>query len=294
MVDICCIGHITLDKVITPSSEVHMPGGTSFYFSYALHKMHVGYRLITALAEKEHYIVDQLMAEGLRVTALTSQHTVCFENIYSEDQDHRTQRVTQKADAFRPDQLSNVNSRIFHLGPLLADDIPLDVIKFLAAKGTLSLDVQGYLREVNNEKVLAIDWPEKAEALKFVDILKANDAEMEVLTGISDIYEGAKNLAAMGVKEVVITLGSKGSLIYSGGVFYEIPAYPPSAVVDATGCGDTYMAGYLFQRSKGSGIRESGEFAAAMASLKIETSGPFKGSSEMVADLLEKVKLQVR
>ena len=39
MKDICCIGHITLDKIITPRRTVYMSGGTSFYFSYALNSL---------------------------------------------------------------------------------------------------------------------------------------------------------------------------------------------------------------------------------------------------------------
>src|SRR5690606_26676985 len=121
-----------------------------------------------------------------------------------------------------------------------------------------SLDVQGFLRIVQDENVLAKDWAEKYEALPYVDILKANDAELEVLTGCRDIREGAMSIAALGVNEVIVTLGSKGSLIYTGGVFCEIPAYTPNQVVDATGCGDTYMAGYLYKRSKKSGCVEAG------------------------------------
>jgi sugar/nucleoside kinase (ribokinase family) len=46
-------------------------------------------------------------------------------------------------------------------------------------------------------------------------------------------------------------------------------------VVDATGCGDTYSTGYLYCRSQGMGYEESGKFAAAMCTLKLEHSGPF-------------------
>jgi sugar/nucleoside kinase (ribokinase family) len=134
---------------------------------------------------------------------------------------------------------------------------------------------------------VAIDWADKREALQYIDILKANEHETEVLTGSKDIREGARILADWGVKEVVLTLGSMGSVIYTGGVFYNIPAYKPSAVVDATGCGDTYMAGYLYQRIKGASFQQAGEFAAAMASFKIESSGPFTGTEEDVLNLLE-------
>ena len=68
-----------------------------------------------------------------------------------EDTNERKQRVTAKADPFTIEGLQDVNARIFHLGSLLADDFSLDVIKYLAGKGLLSLDVQGYLREVQNE-----------------------------------------------------------------------------------------------------------------------------------------------
>ena len=282
MVDICCIGHITLDKVVNPSGQVHMPGGTSFYFSHAMANLDVRYRLVTAIAEPEKHIVSDLRAAGISVKALTSNNTVYFENIYGANQDNRTQRVLQKADPFDMNSFLDVDAGIYHLGPLLRDDIPLSLIKYLSAKGVVSLDVQGFLRFVKDENVLATDWSEKTEALPYVDILKANDAELAVLTSCDDIREGAMIIAALGVNEVIVTLGSKGSLIYTGGVFYEIPAYTPDQVVDATGCGDTYMAGYLYKRAKNYDCVEAGKFGAAMATLKIESSGPFKGSFDDV------------
>lgn len=39
MKDICCIGHITKDKIVTPNRTVYMAGGTSFYFSYAINQL---------------------------------------------------------------------------------------------------------------------------------------------------------------------------------------------------------------------------------------------------------------
>lgn len=290
MYDICCIGHITSDKIVTSRNIVHMAGGTAFYFSNAIRNMDVNYMLITAVAEQEMAFVKGLRAKGIEVRGLPSNHTVCFENIYPDNQDHRVQRVSQKADPFTVPKLEDINARIFHLGPLLADDMPVELIRMLASKGSVSLDVQGYLREVRNEKVCPIDWQEKREALQHVAILKANEYEMEVLTGHTDVRMGAKILSDWGVKEVVITLGSMGSVLYMDSIFYDIPAYKPSAVVDATGCGDTYMAGYLYQRIKGAGLQEAGEFAAAMATLKIELSGPFTGTNGDVLTLLARSK----
>jgi sugar/nucleoside kinase (ribokinase family) len=287
MYDICCIGHITLDKVVTPQAERFMAGGTSFYFSNAIRNMDVQYILVTALAESEMHFVSDLRNIGIIVNATPCAHTVYFENIYSQNQDHRTQRVLQTAAPFTVEQLQDINASIYHLGPLLADDIPLGLIKLLATKGKVSLDVQGYLRKVENNNVIAIDWKDKKEALQYVHILKANELEMEVLTGCNDVHKAAILLNEWGVKEVVITLGSLGSVIYADGIFYTIPAYVPDAVTDATGCGDTYMAGYLYKRIKGASMQEAGEFAAAIASIKIAAAGPFTGSEEDVLELLE-------
>lgn len=287
MYDICCVGHITLDKVVTPQLEVHMAGGTSFYFSNAIRQMDVQYLLVTALGQQEMYITEQLQAKGIAVQARVGGNTVYFENIYADNQDHRTQRVQQKADAFTADQLQDIQARIFHLGPLLADDIPVSLIRDLSLRSRVSLDVQGYLREVRAQAVFPIDWPAKKEALQYVHTLKANEAELKVLTGDTDVHAGARILAEWGVQEVVITLGSMGSVLYAGNTFYTIPAYTPaSGVADATGCGDTYMAGYLSQRVKGVAVPQAGAFASAMAGLKTASSGPFTGTREDVLQFL--------
>jgi sugar/nucleoside kinase (ribokinase family) len=286
MLDLCCIGHITSDKVVTTKTTMHMAGGTAFYFSYAVSLLNINYLLATALAPAEMHYVADLRNKGIKVQVQPSAHTVYFENIYAENQDERTQNVLAKADPFDLEQLANVKAKVFHLGPLLADDISTDLIRALSKRGRVSLDVQGYLRKVENQKVFATDWPGKKEALQFVSILKADVAELQALTNCRDTRDGAKQLADWGVKEVVITNGSGGSLIFCEGVFYTIAAYRPKTIINATGCGDTYMAGYLYRRIKGDGIQQAGEFAAAMASLKMENPGPFTGTEDDVRTLL--------
>ncbi|MDE6153594.1 MAG: ribokinase [Muribaculaceae bacterium] len=288
MTDIICIGHITLDKIITPSLETYMPGGTAFYFAHALsHLDHSGFKLITSVGPDEVKAADDIRALGIDVEVIPSRRSVFFENKYGENLNDRTQRVLAKADPFTVDNLANVQARIYHLGTLLADDFSLDAIKMLSKRGIVSVDAQGYLREVRGEQVHPIDWADKTEALKYIDILKANEKEMETLTGSSDPYEAAQKLAQWGCKEVLLTLGDHGSLIYADGRFYQIPAFPTPSVVDATGCGDTYMAGYLYSRSRGADYVEAGRFAAAMCTIKLGHTGPFNGTE---ADILAIMK----
>lgn len=290
MIDICCIGHITKDKIVTPNRTVYMAGGTSFYFAYAINQLpkDVSFSLVTAMDPTETEPVEKMRQAGIDVTLNASRNTVFFENIYGENQNERKQRVLAKADPFTIQQLEHIDAKVYHLGSLLSDDFSPEVVKYLSKKGHVSIDVQGYLREVKDEKVYAIDWKEKKEVLKHTYYLKVNETEMETITGVKDAHEAAKLIHSWGVTEVIITLGSEGSLIYVDDTFYEVPAYAPHEVVDATGCGDTYSAGYLYKRLQGATPSDAGKFAAAMCTIKLEHNGPFNRSIEDVNAIIKK------
>lgn len=287
MVDICCIGHITRDKIVTPRSEKYLNGGTSFYFSHGIACLPpVSYKLVTALGCEDMNAVELMRNRGIEIDVLPSRHTVFFENCYGENMNNRKQRVLAKADPFKVKDLLDIDAKIIHLGSLLADDFGPKVIEYLSNKSVLSVDAQGFLRYVDGEKVYPCNWNNKEKVLSYVDILKVNEHEIETLTGNSDLKIAAKIIAKWGVKEVVITLGSYGSVIYRDGKFYEIPAYMPKELVDATGCGDTYSAGYLYMRNKDADIEEAGKFAAAMSTIKLEKFGPFSGTIEDIEKII--------
>lgn len=290
MKDICCIGHITKDKIVTPHRVVYMAGGTSFYFAYAINQLpnDVSFSLVTSMDPTETEPAEKMRQAGIDVTLNASRNTVFFENIYGENQNERKQRVLAKADPFTIEQLEHVDAKVYHLGSLLSDDFSNEVVEYLAKKGKVSIDVQGYLREVRDEKVYPIDWKDKLKVLKNTYYLKVNEIEMETITGLKDAHEAAKLLHSWGVTEVLITLGSEGSLIYVDDTFYEIPAYAPHEVVDATGCGDTYSAGYLYQRTLGATPTEAGKFAAAMCTIKLEHNGPFNRSIDDIHEIISK------
>jgi len=288
MKDICCIGHITKDKIVTPNRTVYMAGGTSFYFAYAINQLpnDVSFSLVTAMDPTEKEPVEKMLQAGIDVTLNASRNTVFFENIYGENQNERKQRVLAKADPFTIEQLEKVEAKVFHLGSLLSDDFSTEVVEYLSHKGKVSIDVQGYLREVRDEKVYPVDWKDKLKVLKNTYYLKVNETEMETITGLKNPHEAAKLIHSWGVTEVIITLGSEGSLVYVDDTFYEIPAYAPHEVVDATGCGDTYSAGYLYKRLQGATPTEAGKFAAAMCTIKLEHNGPFNRTIEDILNII--------
>ena len=279
MKNICCIGHITRDRIITrkPDRVAHCAGGTAYYVAWAFEALprDVSFQVLTSVSTEVMPEVERLRQAGIDVIANESATNVFFENSYGENMDNRTQRVLAKSEPFTIEQLKDVEAEVFHLGTLLADDFSPEVVEYLATKGDISIDVQGYLRAVEGEQVKSVEWTDKLRLLKHTAILKVNEWECQTLTGMSVPYTAAEQIHDWGVREVIVTLGGGGSVIYVDGRFYETPAYPPSQLIDATGCGDTYSAGYLYCRARGMDYAESGRFAAAMCTLKLEHTGPF-------------------
>lgn len=289
MYDICSIGHISHDKIVTPEKTVMMAGGTSFYMSHGISRLprKISYQLVTKVGDDQKAEVENIKSTGIDTICYHSRHTVRFENSYGTDHNNRRQRVLTKADPFTIDDVRPLEAKVFHLGSLLADDFPTDVVEYLSSKGIVSIDVQGYLRKVVGEEVIPVDFKDKERILALTDILKLNEHEMEVLTGDNDPRSVARCLAGYGIREVVITLGSHGSVIYSGGKFYEIPAYKPHCLVDTTGCGDTYSTGYLYRRVLGDDVETAGRYAAAMCTLKLEHSGPFDKTEDDILRVMD-------
>jgi sugar/nucleoside kinase (ribokinase family) len=136
------------------------------------------------------------------------------------------------------------------------------------------------------EALVFRDWPQKREGLALVDVLKVDTAEAEVLTGQTDVYQAVQKLADYGPKEIMLTR-PQGILVYADGEYHQAP-FRPRQVRGRTGRGDTSFAGYLGRRLT-AGPQEACRFAAAMASLKLEQPGPFRGSMDDVERLLKGV-----
>lgn len=286
--EICCIGHITHDRVVTPGRVEEMPGGTAWYFANAMASLDPdACSLVTRVGPDESAAAGELANRGIAVRKLPSRTSVMFENIYGDNPDYRIQRVGAKADPFECSDTQGICARVWHLGALLADDFPSTMIPNLSKLGLVSVDAQGFLRKVTGCRVEPCAMKEMEELLRNITVLKANEQEMVALTGETDVRHAAKRLGSMGVRESVLTLGSKGSVVHTAvdGAFYTIPAFAVPGTVDATGCGDTYMAGYLWRRLRGDDPGRAGLFAAALCSLKLRGSGPFRSSANDVERL---------
>ncbi len=89
-----------------------------------------------------------------------------------------------------------------------------------------------------------------ADALPHTDYLLPNDEQVLGFTSASSLTEGATALVEQGARCVAVTQGAKGALVMTADESIEVPAYAVE-VVDTTGCGDAFSAGFLRGRSLG-------------------------------------------
>jgi len=285
--DIGIMGHITKEIIRVKGIESEIPGGTAYYASIPLHYLGWSVAVITKVAKKDQpFLFKSIEQNKITLFMRETATTTIFENTYYGDMlDQRIQKVNAIADPFSLEDIVDVSAPVYHLGPLTKNEIPIEVIKELSKSGvTVSLDVQGFLRNIEQGMVRDCDWEEKKRGLSFVDILKADHHEAMVLTGERNAMRAASKLCKFGPKEVIITFGSKGSMIFSNNTVYRIPAFIPRRLTNPTGCGDTYMAGYLYHRFQHpQDFNKIGCFAAKLATLNLETLGPV--GKEKIDDL---------
>lgn len=113
--------------------------------------------------------------------------------------------------------------------------------------------------------------------LPYIDYIFPNYEEISLLTGETNPLTNAKVLVDAGVKCAVVKCGKNGCIIHTKEDTYEIPAYPVEKVVDTTGAGDSFAAGFLYGLSEGFSLFDCGRFACATASCTIESMGATDG-----------------
>jgi sugar/nucleoside kinase (ribokinase family) len=279
-IDIAVIGHFAKDRIIFRGEERVSSGGSVYYGAIALRRMGVKVAVITRLKQDDFGLLNELKDEGILVFAQPAEQTSGIENTYlTDDMDRRLCKPLGFAGPFSIEDLPAIQPRTFLVGPIMAGEVDIPLIKILSSKGTVALDAQGFVRVRGGEDLVFRDWPQKQEGLSLVDVLKVDTAEAEVLTGQTDVRQAMRELAAYGPSEIVLTR-PQGVLVYAGGEYHQAP-FNPREVRGRTGRGDTCFASYLGRRLTAD-PEEACRFAAAMTSLKLEQPGPFRGSIEDV------------
>ena len=118
--------------------------------------------------------------------------------------------------------------------------------------------------------------PLPGELFKYLSLITPNQTETALMTGIeadeTSLDKAVKALRAKGVKDVIITLGSRGSLVCTGGKNEFVPACKVKAV-DTTAAGDTFCGALCVALSEGKSLTEAAAFATKASALAVQKMG---------------------
>lgn len=280
---ITAIGNPVYDYIKTKKVEPEgrVLSGCSTNAALALAKMGADVRLVGAIGDDyaEHF-KSALSTLGVEYRIVPSDETGGFSLIYYDDFGTRTLDLLGRAADIGEIKLSwYADSEAVLVGPILGE-VSFDTVRQIRQSfdGLFFCDPQGLIRgadengRIYHEKCEGIE-----ETLGAFDIVKPNELEGQILTGIDcrhDPYEAARIIKSWGPKIVIVTLAELGSIVYDGVNFIDIPPFGID-LIDSTGAGDTYMAGFTFEYLKtGGDLRRAGCYASCTSSVMIENSGP--------------------
>jgi sugar/nucleoside kinase (ribokinase family) len=232
---IALIGNLSRDLL---PGRPPQAGGGPFHGARALQRLRVPARVIARCAEVDRdTLLPPLVRLGTPTRYVRGESTNTFS--FSYDGDVRTMSINALGDVWHPADVPELPSgRWVHVAPLARGEWPVETIAALARRRRVSFDGQGLVRRPEIGP-LQLDDDFDREILRHIWVLKLADEEAEVLG----------DPAALGVREVLLTHGSRGSTIYYGGTSEHVPAH--AIGTDPTGAGDAYATAYVVARNAG-------------------------------------------
>jgi sugar/nucleoside kinase (ribokinase family) len=272
--DLVSIGHIALDYIerrrIVKGPQL---GGPCVYAAIAARALAGRAAVISKVgSDFQERHISWLKARGISVAniKIAGPSTTRFRINYQNEK--RTLRATSTCEPFDKRDFSNLpSSSAMHIGPVF-QEIPVALAQDLAASNSVvALDPQGYVRKLGaNGSVRIRKWKD-AKLFKMVDVLKVSDEEIPAVLGNTG---SVRKLANAGSGIVLLTRGTRGTIVWSKdyGAF-EVPTFP-TRVRDPTGAGDALLGAFLVTWIRTSDLLWSASVGSAVASFVVERTRP--------------------
>lgn len=279
--DIVTIGHLAID--IIKSSNIRTPkptlGGPPTYVSAAATKLGAKVSIISKVGNDfsdkhmQWLRKNNIDLSGLErvLNASTTRFILEYKN------SKRKLQLQTRASPIRPlDIPDSLKAEIIHVAPIANEIAPTLIPELHNCAEVLSLDPQGFVRSFDAEGNVGLQKWMHPEVLARIDIFKSAVEEIRAMTGVKDLGQAMRQISNRGIKIVIVTLGTKGSLLLSEGQFQTIPACKPRAFVDPTGAGDAFIGGFLAEYTRGKDVSWCACIGSAAASFVVEGLGPEK------------------
>jgi fructokinase len=264
MVDVVCLGEALIDifapvGVSLKEAETfkRAPGGAPANVAVALAKLGVSVGFIGKVGEDPfgHLLAETLAGVGVDISLMCFEPEARTTLAWVAQPDvNRSEFIFYRhpgADMLlRADEIDAeyvTRAKIFHYGSISLIADPSRTATFHALE--LAEEAGALISYDPNWRPFLWRGPDQArqgilEGLAYADLVKVNETELEFITGYPDFDAGSQWLLGRGVRLVVVTNGPEGSYFNDGRAKGFVPAFRVDTV-DATGCGDAFVAGLL-------------------------------------------------
>ncbi len=282
--DIVFIGHVTIDEIEAgEGAACGVPGGAPFFGAHAASCTGKKIAVVTRMAREDDHYLASLKDVGVDIYLQPVAETTRMRVVHpTGNVDERMMYQTKNAGFFSLEDLPPLEPCLAHIGGLTDREFALEFMHGLRQLGfRLSVDMQSFVRQVGAETgvINFRDVPGKKRIVSIVDMVKLDVVEAEILTGTADLEQAAGIVEKWGCPEIIITRSDGVLARHKGRTHFE--RFTNRNSQGRTGRGDTTTGAYLARRLD-HGVEESLKFAAALASIKMEARGPFRGSLEDV------------
>ena len=253
------IGNLTQDVIDGGAPRV---GGAPYHAARALRLLGGRTRVLARCAEADRRkLLPPLVALGVPVLWRGAPSTTRFSLAYAGEE--RTLELEEPGAPWTIEDAAAVGrSEWVQVGALTREDFPEEVLAALARDRRLALDGQALVRPARTGRV-ELDANFDPAILRHARVLKLAEDEVDALGGIDAV-------SGLGVPELLLTEGSHGAQLVTGGRCERI-AIRRVDTPNPTGAGDAFLAGYVWARAAGhrplSAARHAGTIAARVLEL---------------------------
>jgi len=273
---VVCFGEVLWD--ILPTGA--LPGGAPMNVAYHLKKLGINPALITKIGADDYgeKLVNILSHSEVTTEYFQVDYTYPTGLVYANVDDHQEVRY----DIVFPSAWDYTEYKEEDAG--IVSQADFFVFGSLTSRNKASRDTLYQLLDVARTKVLDINLrpPHYSRSsieslLQRADILKMNEAELELITGWFSGFDGIEDRMKLvqehfALGKIIVTLGGDGAMVLDAGKFYRHKGYKVS-VADTIGSGDSFLAGFLAQLLQGNTIENALDFASGIGAFIATQSG---------------------
>jgi sugar/nucleoside kinase (ribokinase family) len=288
MMDLVSIGHILNETIIfEDGSTQHVLGSPAAYTTVCASRLGAKTGIVThAGNDIPKRFIDVFGEVGVDRAGFNLNAPCTRTNELGNDP-HGRKRILRYSKVGPPITVNCIpeayyKSKVFYICGL-DFEIHIDVLKKLSKqKGLLAGDLGGLSgagQPMDGSSKYHNDPDFYREYLSHLEIVKASDLDCFFITGREDnVPKFLREVLSWGPRMILLTKGAKGTDIYTADGVQSVPALSVDGVIDTTGAGDCFTAGFLYRYSQTGDAVDAVRFGSAVSSFVIQRTGGVTGS----------------